>query len=419
MRMSTALKWRLGLLSLSHLVNDFMNGILVAILPILQSAYHLSYGQLTALVLIAGVFAYLIQPILGYFADKRSRPWFLPLSTLFLGFGCYGMSWSGNFTWLIITVVVSALGSALYHPDANRTVYLMSPKKRGWAQSIFQIGGNTGMALAPITLWFLNRVGIGGLVWVLVLALMMGSVLLVFARGVSLQAPMHKARQQDTPSINIPAGSAHLASETKTAQVDTPTVDMPRRSLQDRTAIATLVTVVTCRAITSSGVSTFLPLFFIAAYSLTKSDVWIYTFVFSLGGALGTFTGGPLGDRIGQRLMIQISLIGSIPLALLIPWFRGGVELVLLFILGFVLLSTFAVTVVYAQDMMPGREGMASSLVIGLTGGISGFVIFGLGLVADHFGLTKALWIALLMPVLGGAVSLFLPRAKKRIGLAV
>lgn len=391
---------QLGLLSGSHLVNDFLNGVLIAILPLLQAVYGLSFSQLSGLVLASGVFAFLLQPALGYLADKRERPWLLPVSTLLLGGGLYAMAWTSSYVGLMLAVIVSALGSAAYHPDANRSVYLLSPEKRGLSQSIFQIGGNTGMALAPISLWFLNREGLQGMVWFLLGAVLMGLVLFVFARGANLQAVKKRTSPASGASATSTITSGNRAGEVVSVA-------------SSRSILVTLIAVVTSRSLATMGLNTFLPLYLIHTYAFDKGSVWMYTFWFMLGGAIGTFTGGPLGDRFGKRRIIQYSLFASLPFAVAVPILQGPALMVLLFVMGFVMLSTFAVTVVYAQDLMPGKEGMASSLMVGLTGGISGVAILGLGFLADRFGLYAILWMVLSMPFVGAALSLLLPRGKR------
>ncbi|QOT00090.1 MFS transporter [Brevibacterium sp. JNUCC-42] len=142
--------------------------------------------------------------------------------------------------------------------------------------------------------------------------------------------------------------------------------------------------------------------------------MWVYSFLFLLGGAIGTLAGGPLGDRFGMRRVIQLSLILSAPLALLLPWLNGFTAMLLLFMLGLVLMSTFSVAVVFAQDLMPKRAGMASSLVIGFTGGLSGICLLLLGILADRVGLFPILCVVVVMPAIGALLCFFLPHDRKR-----
>ncbi|MCR8935902.1 MFS transporter [Brevibacillus laterosporus] len=372
------MKVRLGLLSVSHLANDFFNGVLVAILPLLHLYYGLTYTQMSLLVLVNNLFGGFFQPFLALFSDQREKPWFIPLGFLMLGTGIYAISWSGNFYWLLFAVMIASLGSAAYHPDANKCVHQLPGLQRGTIQSIFQIGGNAGMALAPLSLWFLSLTGLGGTIWLYSIAMVFACVFFFFAkRNGALQVKNNLLEATEKPPI--------------------------------KPGLKALVTVIACRTLANAGIVMFFPLFLIATYGTKESDVWVYSFLFLLGGAIGTLAGGSLGDRFGMRRVLQLSLILSAPLALLLPWMNGFTAMLLLFTLGLVLMSTFSVAVVFAQDLMPKRAGMASSLVIGFTGGLSGICLLVLGMLADRIGLFPILCVILAMPAIGAFLCFTLP----------
>ncbi|RAP30951.1 hypothetical protein C2W64_00123 [Brevibacillus laterosporus] len=381
--MYAQMKVRLGLLSVSHFANDFFNGVLVAILPLLHLYYGLTYTQMSLLVLVNNLFGGFFQPFLALFSDRREKPWFMPLGFLMLGTGIYAISWNGNFFWLIFAVMVASLGSAAYHPDANKCVHQLPGLQRGTIQSVFQIGGNAGMALAPLSLWFLSLTGLGGTVWLYSIAMVFACVFFLFAKK---SGTLQKKNKQPEATEKPPIKPGLIA----------------------------LITVIACRTLSNAGIVMFFPLFLIATYGIKEADVWVYSFLFLLGGAIGTLAGGPLGDRFGMRRVIQLSLILSAPLAFLLPWLNGFTAMLLLFMLGLVLMSTFSVAVVFAQDLMPKRAGMASSLVIGFTGGLSGICLLLLGILADRTGLFPILCVVVVMPAIGALLCFLLPHDRKR-----
>ncbi|WP_232697227.1 MFS transporter [Brevibacillus daliensis] len=374
---------RLGLLSTSHLANDFLYNIYIAILPLLHIWYGLSYTQMSTIVLFHGLVGGFLQPLLATFSDRREKPWFIPLGFFLLGAGMFIIYLSDQFILLLVAVLLASFGSAAFHPDANRCVHRLPGKNRGSIQSVFQIGGNSGMALAPVSLWFLTQTGTDGTIWLGMIAILFSLFFLFFT---------------------MKTETGHAPLKKKGAQGGKPPI---------HPGIVALVAVVASRSIANTGILTFLPLYYIATYGLSTDEVWVFTFLLLSGGALGTIAGGPLGDRFGMRHVTQYSLVLSTPLALLLPWISGVAAMICLFLLGLVMMSTFSVSVVYAQELMPERAGLASSLVIGLTGGIAGIVQLMLGVAADSYGLFPILCAIVLMPAVGAILCFFLPKTER------
>ncbi|GGJ12019.1 putative MFS-type transporter YfnC [Alicyclobacillus cellulosilyticus] len=375
-----------GFLAFSHLVNDFLNGVLGAILPLLAMQFHLTYGQVGTLTMASNASSSLVQPVFGYVSDRRGTPWLLPASAILLVAGLIGLSYAHSFVWLLPAVVVSGIGSAVFHPDASRAVFFASGGKRGLAQSIFQIGGNSGMALSALALWFLGHTGLGGIWWFALPALASSLALAAIVRWFADRLRQHRQR--------VRAGGGEPATLVG--------------------GLALLVFVVTVRAFLISGVTTYVPLLVERRDGILPQDVWVYTFTFLLFGALGTMAGGPMADRWGQRAVVRLSMWVSTPLAALVPFLAHGWLIADLAALGFFLLSTFAVTVVYGQELAPRHIAMVSGLLIGFAGGIGGIGTMVMGHVADHIGLAHTLAGMTWFTLLAALCTLWLP-SKQRI----
>lgn len=378
-----------SILSFGHLVNDFLINVFTAILPLLVVHFHLSYGNVGILTMASNVSSSLVQPVFGYLSDKRGRPWLLGLSALLLAGGLLIVEFSPNFVWLIPAVVLNGIGSAAFHPDGSRAVYLAAGTQRGMAQSVFQVGGNLGLAISALSLWFLYQVGIGGISWFMIPGVLSAALLFSIGKWFSAQMSEH----QRTQSVTKAAASRQKSS---------------------RFGLSLLVVVVTIRSWIVSGYMTFVPLYMIHHFFVASSNVWLYSFVFLLCGAIGTLTGGPLSERLGQRNVIRFSMLISTPVVILLPYLPKSFVLPDLAVIGFCLLSTFAVTVVYGQEMLPGNIAMVSGLLIGFAGGIAGLGIMKMGYLADGVGLHRALeYIAWVMP-LAAIAALCLPNDVKR-----
>lgn len=361
------------ILAFGHLVNDFLINILTAILPLLVVHFRLSYAEVGILTMASNVSSSLVQPIFGYISDKQGKPWILGFSALALSIGLLTVEFAPSFVWLLPAVVVNGIGSAAFHPDGSRAVYFAAGPKRGFTQSIFQVGGNVGLAISALALWFLGRVGFGGIAWFMIPGVLSAALLFTLIRWFSGKLSEHRAQQASLQSSHGKASKGGLSL---------------------------LVVIVTIRAWIVSGFMTFVPLYLIHSYGVKEKDVWLYSFVFLLFGAIGTMAGGTMADRFGQRNVIRMSMFVSTPLILLLPYLSRTLILVDMAAIGLFLLSTFAVTVVYGQELLPGSIAMVSGLLIGFAGGVAGLGIMVMGYVADAYGLHVVLeWICFVAPI--------------------
>lgn len=374
----------LGLLALGHLVVDTNQGSLPALLPYLKTALGLTYTATGVIVLMANITSSLIQPLFGFLADKTTRRWLLPLSVFLSSLGLALSGVAPSYYAVLALVMISGFGIAAYHPEGYRTATQVAGERKATGVSIFSTGGNIGIALGPpfITL-LLTGFGMPGTLGMFLPGLLVAALLMAVLPGLSLPLP-------------APAQGATLAPKTMVG------------------AMTLLVLVISIRSWTQLGFTTYMPFYYLEVLKGDPRMVGTLLAVFLGAGAAGTLIAGPIADRVGhRRSMVGVFFLAA-PLAVAFLLVSGVWTFVLLAALGFVLVSTFTVAVVLGQAYMPRNLGMASGLIVGFAIGAGGVGAAALGWVADRWGLSSALWISALMPILGCAVSLTLPEPRSR-----
>lgn len=374
----------LGLLALGHFVIDTNQGSLPALLPYLKTALGLTYTATGVIVLMTNISSSLIQPLFGFLADKTARRWLLPLSVFLSSLGIALSGVAPSYYAVLALVMISGFGVAAYHPEGYRTATQVAGERKATGVSIFSTGGNIGIAVGPpfITL-LLTGFGMPGTLGMFLPGLLVAGLLMAVLPGLSRPLP---ARAQ----------GATLAPKT-----------MVR-------GMSLLVLVISIRSWTQLGFTTYMPFYYLEVLKGDPRMVGTLLAVFLGAGAVGTLIAGPISDRIGhRRYMVSVFFLAA-PLAVVFLLVSGVWTFVFLAALGFVLVSTFTVSVVLGQAYMPRNLGMASGLVVGFAIGAGGVGATALGWVADHWGLSSALWISALMPILGCAVSLTLPEPRSR-----
>jgi MFS transporter, FSR family, fosmidomycin resistance protein len=374
----------LGLLALGHLVIDTNQGSLPALLPYLKAALGLTYTATGVIVLMANVTSSVIQPLFGFLADKTARRWLLPLSVFLSALGLALSGVAPSYYAVLALVMVSGFGVAAYHPEGYRTATQVAGDRKATGVSIFSTGGNIGIAAGPavITL-LLVSFGLPGTLGMLLPGLLVAALLMAVLPGLS--RPLAARGQSATLAPKTMAGGMSL-----------------------------LVFVVAIRSWTQLGLTTYIPFYYLEVLKGDPRMVGTLLAVFLGAGAVGTLIAGPISDRVGhRRYMVSVFFLAA-PLAVAFLLVSGFWTFVLLAALGFVLVSTFTVAVVLGQAYMPGNLGMASGLIVGFAIGAGGVGATALGWVADRWGLSSALWISALMPILGCAVSLALPEPRSR-----
>ncbi|MDO8476730.1 MAG: MFS transporter [Candidatus Rokubacteria bacterium] len=374
----------LGLLALGHLVIDTNQGSLPALLPYLKTALGLTYTATGVIVLMANITSSLIQPFFGFLADKTARRWLLPLSVFLSSVGIALSGVAPSYYAVLALVMISGFGIAAYHPEGYRTATQVAGERKATGVSIFSTGGNIGIAAGPpfITL-LLTGFGMPGTLGMFLPGLLVAGLLMAVLPGLSRPLPGR-------------AQGAALAPKTMVG------------------GMSLLVLVVSIRSWTQLGFTTYMPFYYLEVLRGDPRMVGTLLAVFLGAGAVGTLIAGPISDRVGhRRYMVSVFFLAA-PLAVAFLLVSGVWTFVFLAALGFVLVSTFTVAVVLGQAYMPRNLGMASGLIVGFAIGAGGVGATALGWVADHWGLSSALWISALMPILGCAVSLTLPEPRSR-----
>jgi FSR family fosmidomycin resistance protein-like MFS transporter len=357
-RSSTSLRV-LGAVSASHLINDMMQSLILAIYPILQGRFSLSFAQIGLITLTYQLTASLFQPAIGLISDRQPRPYILPLGMTSTLCGLLMLAYAPSYAMVVLAAAFVGIGSAVFHPESSRVARMASGGRHGFAQSVFQVGGNTGSAIGPlVAAAVIVPYGQHSVAWFAAPALL-GIVLLLQVSRWS--AHQHAAAVQRGPLAAVAA-------------------PFPPRVVAG--AIAVLLVLIFSKYFYVAGISSFYTFYLIDKFALSVQSAQVHLFVFLFASALGTLVGGPLGDRIGRKPVIWFSILGVAPFALLLPHADLFWTTVLTTVIGLVLSSAFSAIVVYAQELMPGRVGMVSGLFFGFAFGMGGLGAAVLGVVA-------------------------------------
>lgn len=375
----------LALLALGHMVIDINQGSLPALLPFLKAGLALSYTATGVIVLAGNITSSLIQPLFGYFADKTSRRWVLPLSVFLAAFGLGLTGLAPSYPVVLGLVIITGFGVAAYHPEGYRAATAVAGDRKVTGVSIFSTGGNVGFAIGPpLVTALVTGFGLPGTLGMVLPGILVAALLTSVLPWLS------------TP----PPARAHAASAAA------PTT-MVR-------AMTLLIFVIALRSWTQLGFTTYVPFYYLEVLHGDPRLVGTLLAVFLGAGAVGTLVAGPIADRIGvRRYMVSVFLLAA-PIAVSFLFVKGTLAFLVLGVLGFVLVSTFTVSVVLGQAYMPRNPGMASGLIVGFAIGAGGVGVTVLGWIADHWGLMASLWISALMPLLGFSIAMFLPEPRGR-----
>jgi MFS transporter, FSR family, fosmidomycin resistance protein len=380
----------LGALSFSHFLNDMMQSLIVAIYPLLKGEFHLSFAQIGAITLTYQACASLLQPVIGIYTDKHPKPYSLSIGMCFTLIGIVTLAFAPTYASVLVSAALIGAGSAIFHPESSRIARLASGGRHGLAQSIFQVGGNAGSAMGPLlAAWIIIPQGQPSLAWFAIAALI---AIAVLARV----GAWYKSQHIDRPKAAAVAG-AH--SPVSPARV--------------RWSIAVLVLLIFSKYFYVASITSYFSFYLIERFHVSVRSAQIHLFVFLLAMALGTLFGGPLGDRIGRKRVIWVSILGIAPFTLALPYVDLMWVGILTFIIGLILSSAFSAIVVFAQELMPGNVGAVSGLFFGFAFGIGGIGAAVLGGLADSHGIEFVYRICAFLPLLG-MVAAFLPNIEHR-----
>lgn len=375
-----------------HLLNDSLQAVIPAMFPILEKDLGLTFTQLGLIAFALNIVASLLQPVIGFISDKKPMPFALPFGMTSSFLGMAGLAFAPEYWMILLSVVFLGFGSAVFHPEGSRVSYMAAGTKRGLSQSIFQVGGNSGQALAPLISAF-----------ILVPLGQRGAALFLFvaALGIFILSRISVWYKEELAQQKLQKGKKVLLSSLP---------ELTKR--QVGAALSLLLIIIFARSFYVTNMTSFYIFHLMEAYGLTIQTGQLYIFLFLAVGAAGTFFGGPLADRIGRKNVIVLSLLVPIPLALALPYVPLFAVLMLLALIGFFIMLSFSVTVVYAQELVPSKIGTMSGLTVGLAfgmGAIGGVVI---GILMDSIGVYETMVVVSFLPIIG-LVGLGLPRDRK------
>ncbi|TDU70830.1 FSR family fosmidomycin resistance protein-like MFS transporter [Prosthecobacter fusiformis] len=374
-------------ISFSHMLNDTIQALLPAIYPVLKESYGLTFTQLGLITLTFQCTASLLQPLVGYITDKRAMPYSLPVGMGLTLVGLLLLSQAHTFPAILIASAMVGSGSAIFHPEASRIAHMAAGKRRGLAQSLFQVGGNAGTSIGPLlAAWFIVPHGQAALSWFSIIAMV--GVLVLFQVGQWQGRNLHRIHKKRAPM------SGSLSDAPATGRI--------------AFAVAVLVILIFSKYVYLASLTNYYTFYLMDRFQVSVQHSQYYLFIFLFSVAAGTIIGGPVGDAIGRKRVIWVSILGVAPFSLWLPHAGLLTTAILTVIIGLVLASAFSAILVYAQELMPGKVGMIAGLFFGLAFGIAGIGSAVLGAVADKQGINFVFHACAYLPLLG-LLTVFLP----------
>jgi len=375
-------------ISFSHFLNDTMQSLIASVYPILKDNYALDFAQIGLITLAFQFTASLLQPAVGHFTDKKAQPFSLSVGMASTFFGLLLLSVAHQYLVILVAAAMIGLGSAVFHPESARIARLASGGRYGFAQSVFQLGGAFGSSMGPVlAALIVVPFGQGSIAWFSSIAFI--AIVILWRIGLWY-------RPQITARKTVP-----IARD--------PSAPGGRRVL---VALAVLVMLLFSKQLYVSSLSSYYIFYLIDKFGVSTQTAQIYLFIFLAANAVGTFFGGPLGDRFGRKIVIWFSIVGALPFTLALPYAGLAASAVLSVIIGLIISSTTPSIIVFAQELVPHRFGMISGVFFGVAFGIGGLGAAVLGKVADHTSIAFVYQICAFLPAIG-LLAVFLPKMPK------
>ena len=376
----------LAAISVCHLLNDMLSSLLPSIYPLLKSSFQLNFAQVGLITLTYQTTASLLQPLVGFYTDRKPTPYSLPVGMGLTLIGLLFLSIAANFLTLLFAAALVGTGSSVFHPESSRVARMASGGQHGLAQSLFQVGGNAGLSLGPLMAAFivLPR-GQSSIAWFSVVALV-GIVILARVSGWATKNRSSVKKSSAAPQEQRPA-----LSTTRVAF-----------------SIAVLMALLFSKFVYLASLTSYYTFYLMNKFQVSVQSAQVHLFVFLGAVALGTIVGGPVGDRIGRKRVIWSSILGVLPFTLALPYANLFWTEILSVVIGLILASAFSVIVVYAQELVPGRVGMISGLCFGFAFGMAGLGAAVLGQLADITSINFVYTVCSFLPAVG-LLAAFLP----------
>lgn len=380
------------MVSLGHLLNDMFQAVIPAIYPMVKETLGLSFTQIGAITLTNQITSSLLQPVVGYFSDKHPRPYGLVVGMCFTMTGLLLLSMANSFPLMLLSVAFVGVGSSVLHPESSKVARLASGGAKGMAQSIFQIGGNIGRAFGPVAVALVVVPhGQGGIRWFALLAVIAAWVLSRIGRWYKKQIALHGRSKSKFDMEN----ESHLS----------------RRQIT--IALLVLLMLMFSKDFYTANIQNYLTFYMIDKFGLSITASQYVLFAFLVSTAVGLLIGGEVGDKYGRKYVIWVSILGSSPFALLLPYCNLAWTIVLVILVGMVMSSAMSAILVYGTELLPGNVGMISGAFFGLSFGLGGIGSAIFGWLADISGIQYVFQLTAFLPLLGIA-TYFLPNIKDK-----
>ncbi|WP_026715046.1 MFS transporter [Flavobacterium daejeonense] len=378
-------------ISFSHFINDLLQAVIPSVYPLLKDNFNLSFSQIGIITFTYQMIASLLQPFVGIYTDKKSKPYSLLIGMSFTMAGLFFISIASSFNYLLISVSLVGIGSSIFHPESSRVAHLASGGKKGLAQSIFQLGGNAGSAIGPLLVALMViPYGQTNIMWFCLIALtgilVLYKIALWYSNHLSLKNTTAK-----TPEIFI-----HHLSKKKIIF-----------------SLFILLILIFSKYFYLSSITNYYTFFLIDKFHLSIQDSQLYLFTFLGAVATGTLTGGPLGDKFGRKYVIWISILGAAPFTLLLPHVSLFWVGILSVFIGLIISSAFSAILVYATELLPGKVGLVAGLFFGFAFGMGGLGSAVLGKLADETSIAHVFNLCAYLPLLG-ILTAFLPNIESK-----
>jgi FSR family fosmidomycin resistance protein-like MFS transporter len=375
----------LGGISFSHFLNDTMQSLIPSVYPILKASYALDFAQIGLITLAFQFTASLLQPMVGHFTDRKAQPFSLAIGMGSTFFGLLLLSIAHSYAIILVAAALVGLGSAVFHPESARIARLASGGRFGFAQSVFQVGGNLGSSMGPLlAASIVVPFGQPSIAWFSSIAFL--AIIVLWRIGLWYRPQI--AAKKFTPPAPHP--------------------DAPD-SRRVRIALVVLVALLFSKQLYTSSLSSYYIFYLIDKFSVSTQTAQVYLFIFLASNAVGAFLGGPLGDRFGRKYVIWFSILGALPFTLALPYAGLFTSAILTVFIGAIISSATSSIIVFAQELMPHRFGMISGMFFGVAFGFGGLGAAVLGRVADHTGIAFVYQLCAFLPAIG-LLAVFLPK---------
>jgi FSR family fosmidomycin resistance protein-like MFS transporter len=380
--------------SFCHLLNDTLQSLIPAIYPLLKNSFHLDFGQVGLIALTLQLTASILQPLVGLYTDRRPQPYSLAVGMGITLAGLLALALAPSYATVLAAAALMGIGSAVFHPESSRVARMASGGQHGMAQSLFQVGGNAGSALGPLLAAFVLTKGQSSLAWFSFLAFF-GIVLLA---NIGAWTKHHKSYSPKSVTVD----PAHLAA------MPTPHAHAALPTGKIAFSLAILVALMFSKFFYLASLMSYYTFYLMGKFHVSLQSAQLHLFIFLGAVAAGTIIGGPVGDKIGRKYVIWVSILGVLPFTLLLPYSNLFWTSVLSVIIGLILASAFSAILVYAQELMPGRIGAVSGLFFGFAFGMGGIGAALLGKLVDLTSLYFVYHLCSFLPAIG-ILTAFLP----------